>query len=120
MKCSFPACHRRSLLRVGGVHVCPAHWTTIDESAVREANIDHPEMPRFRFVRRRGGYETWLSRGRSSSNLTAYGLIARLPLAKAQAKARAYAAEQDFAYVDEERVLDRSTLHALFAPEPVR
>lgn len=119
MKCRFPGCPRRSLLMVAGVHVCTAHWEALEASALRDANLDCPALPRFRFVRRRHGFETWFSEGRMSSNLTCQ-MPLHFPLAKlsgAQGNARAYAKVIGIDYVDEERVLPRETLRELFTAE---
>lgn len=119
MKCRFPGCPRRSLLMVAGVGVCTSHWEALETSVEKAANLDCPPLPRFRFVRRRRGFETWFSEGRSSTNLSCYHpqMFPITKLAVAQANARTYAKALGVDYIDEERVLSRDSLRDLFTAQ---
>jgi hypothetical protein len=116
-RCCFNDCSLAALFAVAGTSVCAGHFDRLKATVEREASLDYPYLPRFRFVRRRGGYETWFTRSRSSRNLTAFDPEA-YPLAKlavARANARARARRWGCAFVDEERVLSRETLKSLFS-----
>lgn len=123
-ECQMPGCHRRVFLLVAGVRTCAAHMTAIENTANREANLDHPpHLYYFRFVRRRGGYETWLHEGRGASNLSC-SIALRNPdlgipvmrLVDAQAAARRFAEVRGFPFIDADRCITRDLLRELLRP----
>lgn len=111
--CATPGCIARAPLAVGRVPVCLAHWEQVERTAQREATLEHPPFPAFRFVRRRRGFDVWLLHGPSGTNLTAVAGRGPLPLAEARRVAELYAEGAGFLFVDIDRVLGRETLSEL-------